>query len=262
MQFAQINNKEIKRLYNEECYSIRELGRHFGVTPIKIRKALEFLGVPIKDKSQIQKEKLASGKVAHPTKGKQRKESVKRKISKTVAENWSNISDAERERRSKLSKQQWDNMSESDRAELQRAAHEAIRDAAENGSKLERFVKNELEKNGYDVKIHYQGITRENPNLEVDLFLPDLNIVIEIDGPSHFLPIWGQDRLESVMKSDNEKSGLLLKDGFIVLRVKCMCRNVSLDKSVTCANMIIDKLNEIEGKKLTRNKRFIEMELE
>ena len=57
------------------------------------------------------------------------------------------------------------------------------------------------------IEYHKKGIV-PNSNLEVDIYLPEMGAAIEIDGPSHFLPIWGEEALSKTIKSDNEKNGL------------------------------------------------------
>ena len=57
----------------------------------------------------------------------------------------------------------------------------------------------------------------KNENLEIDLFIPALKTAIEIDGPAHFLPIWGQQSLERHIRADAQKAGLLINRGFVVL---------------------------------------------
>jgi very-short-patch-repair endonuclease len=47
-----------------------------------------------------------------------------------------------------------------------------------------------------------------------------MNVAIEIDGPSHFLPVWGDDALKRNQKYDQKKTGLLLGKGLSLIRVK------------------------------------------
>tara|TARA_Y100000361_G_C10954852_1_gene235699 strand:- start:254 stop:562 length:309 start_codon:yes stop_codon:yes gene_type:complete len=59
-----------------------------------------------------------------------------------------------------------------------------------------------------------------NERLEIDIFLPELSVAIEVDGPSHFYPVWGQESFEKTQRSDNQKSGLILSSGLILIRIK------------------------------------------
>ena len=99
-------------------------------------------------------------------------------------------------------------------------------------------------------------------NLEIDLYIPELKTIIEVDGPSHFLPIWGEDKLQKQINADLRKSGALLSKGYIVIRIKSLGQE-SLAKRERMSQEVIDHLNKIKEKfpKLpVRSKRFIEVE--
>ena len=88
-------------------------------------------------------------------------------------------------------------MSVDQKEQMQRKRVDAIRKSAKEGSKLEKFFQEKLSQAGFNVRMHVVTIPAEN--LEIDLYIPDLKTIIEVDGPSHFLPIWGEDKLQ---KSD------------------------------------------------------------
>ena len=100
-----------------------------------------------------------------------------------------------------------------------------------------------------------------NENLEVDLFLPKLSTAIEIDGPAHFLPIWGEKNLQRHIRSDAHKSGLLLRAGFVIIRVKHVTKNVSGKLKRDLLSLVTKKLSEIEKKFPPVGKRFVELEI-
>jgi very-short-patch-repair endonuclease len=56
--------------------------------------------------------------------------------------------------------------------------------------------------------------------LQIDLFLPKLNVAIEVDGLSHFEPVWGSETLKRNQKYDNKKTGLILGKGLVLVRIK------------------------------------------
>ena len=59
------------------------------------------------------------------------------------------------------------------------------------GSRLERYIAEELRRRGYLVEersIHYTA----GKDFEVDLALPNELIALEVDGPTHFLLIYGE----------------------------------------------------------------------
>ena len=99
-------------------------------------------------------------------------------------------------------------------------------------------------------------------NLEIDLYIPELKTIIEVDGPSHFLPIWGEDKLQKQINADLRKSGTLLSKGYVVIRIKSLGQE-SLAKRDEMSRQVIGHLNKIKDKfpKLpVRSKRFIEVE--
>ena len=53
------------------------------------------------------------------------------------------------------------------------------------------------------------------------------DVAIEVDGPSHFYPIWGYDNLQKHITADAKKSGLLLGAGLTVIRVANKAKTVS-----------------------------------
>ena len=91
------------------------------------------------------------------------------------------------------------------------------------------------------------------------MYIHDLKTIIEIDGPSHFLPIWGEDKLQKQINADLRKSGALLSKGYAVVRVKSLGQE-SLSKREQLAEEVIKLLNNISEKFPPKSKRFIEVE--
>jgi very-short-patch-repair endonuclease len=56
--------------------------------------------------------------------------------------------------------------------------------------------------------------------MSIDIFLNDHGVAIEIDGPSHQLPIWGEAKLIKTQQIDDMKTGLLISTGIRVIRIK------------------------------------------
>ena len=86
-----------------------------------------------------------------------------------------------------------------------------------------------------------------------------MKTIIEVDGPSHFLPIWGEDKLQKQINADLRKSGTLLSKGYVVIRVKSLGQE-SLSKREELLNSVLDSLSSIKKKFPPRSKRFIEVE--
>lgn len=245
--------------YVNEKKSTYEIAQELKTYPNKIRRALNTLGVDLRDKSSAQTVAIESGRHEHPTRGKKRTEAEKVAISNGMASYWENMEEEEKKRRSDISKKQWAEMSEEDKANLRKLAAEAVRKASKEGSKIEKFIYEGLTKIGYDVIFHKRGLVA-NENLEVDLFIPAINTAIEIDGPAHFLPIWGEESLNRHIRADAQKAGLLMNRGFVILRVKNIIRNLSQKNMRETLAAILVELKKIEKKFPPATKRLIEIE--
>jgi very-short-patch-repair endonuclease len=240
--------------------STYEISQELGTYPNKIRRALKKFGVELRDKSSAQAQAIKSGRHKHPTKGQVRSKEDRVKISEGMSEHWTGMDDQERKRRSEMAKKQWEGMSDEEKFELRRAAAEGVRRAAKEGSKVEKFLYHGLTERGHNVIFHKEGLVR-NQNLEVDLFLPNAKIAIEVDGPAHFLPIWGEENLQKRVKSDAIKSGLLLTAGFVVLRIKHITKNLSQKKQRDLLLEIVSIVETVGNKPPPLQDRFIEIEL-
>jgi very-short-patch-repair endonuclease len=211
------------QILNHSTYNI---AKDLKTYPNKIRDILINSGVSMRTKAEAQSIALKRGDHPHPTKGKKRNAETKAKISKGVAERWEQVSEVEREARSEKAKTNWEAMSDEDKKKLRRASAAAIQRTSKNGSFLERFLLLELNKRGFNTQFHVKNIVA-NEQLEADLYLPEMNIVIEIDGPTHFLPIWGEENLIKHMLADKQKNGLLMEKGFKIIRIKYLARSYS-----------------------------------
>lgn len=152
------------------------------------------------------------------------------------------------------------NMSQSDRQKMHEAAIKGVQIAGREGSKLEKFVFAELTKMGYVVEFHKKNLI-VNQNLEIDLYIPSCKTIIEIDGPSHFLPIWGEEKLQKQIRADSEKTGLILSKGFIVFRIKTMKDRVSLASQQNLKKILKDTLTNISNNFPNKQERYIEVEI-
>ena len=253
-------DKNVIHMYNKKNMSTYEIAKVLDTYPNKIRRTLIKNGYELKDKSQAQKVALAEGRSSHPTKGKKRSKQEKVKISSSLVGYWEDMSDKERKRRSKIAKANWKSMTAQQKEDMRSKGIAAIQLAATNGSKLEQFFKKSLNDAGFAVNMHQMIIPSEN--LEIDLYIPELKTIIEVDGPSHFLPIWGEEKLQKQINADLRKSGALLSKGYIVIRIKSLGQE-SLAKREEMSQEVIGHLNKIKEKfpKLpVRSKRFIEVE--
>ena len=160
----------------------------------------------------------------------------------------------------KQSKSRWQEMSETEKEKMQSAAIKAIQIAGKEGSKLEKFLYEQLTTSGFKVEFHKKYLI-QNENLEIDMYLPDLKTIIEVDGPSHFLPIWGEEKLQKQIKADFNKTGLILSKGFAIIRIKNLSDSVCLADKEKLRLDLLKLLCTIEKSFPPKSERFIEIEI-
>jgi very-short-patch-repair endonuclease len=247
----------INKLYNNEHKSFQQIAEQLGTYANKVRRDAKKLDIKIRDKSEAQKNALKTGNHKHPTKGTTRDSETKQKIGAAVMNNWDSLSDKELADRKKKAKQQWDNMSQDQKDLMISNANKAVRQSSKTGSKLEKFILNNLLKDGHKVDFHKEQLL-SNTKLQIDLFIPSLNVAIEVDGPSHFLPVWGEDVLDRNIKYDNKKTGLILGKGSVLIRIK-QVRDFSVARATVIYSDLVKELSKIKTKFPDINNRIIEI---
>lgn len=255
-----MNEQDIIDMYVNQKQSTYVIAQKYGTYPNKIRRLLQKRGIELNDKSVAQKQALETGRTKHPTRGTKRNAAIKEKISEKLYKNWQNISPEKRQERVDKAKEQWYNMTEQERENLRKAAAIAVRQAAKDGSQMEQFLSSELSNAGYQILFHEKNII-PNENMEIDLFVPAINVAIEIDGPAHFYPIWGEDNLQKHINADAHKSGLLLNCGFVVIRIKHLTKNLSDKHKRDVLKTLLPILKNIESKFPEKGYRYIELEV-
>lgn len=254
--------KFIEVEYGKNKRSWPELAEELGTYPNKlVRFAKKHDIVESRSRSEAQALALEQGRHKHPTKGTKRDEETCRIISDKVSQSWQNLTEEELEERRQISRDNWDALPESKKEEIRAAAAKGVRRAAVEGSRLENYLQESLTKAGFQVEFHKDDFLT-NKELEVDIFVVDAHTAIEIDGPSHFLPIWGQDALNRNIKSDKQKNGLLLNSGYVVIRVKNTSKNTSKKQMREASEALVKMLNQIKEKFPTKKEdRILEVEV-
>jgi very-short-patch-repair endonuclease len=239
-KFSESEKKKlIIREYEQNHKSFQQIAKDHSTYANKVRRDAKKFQIKIRDKSEAQKNALQTGAHIHPTKGKKRNDEVKAKIGLGVLNSWESLSDVEIDNRKLKAKKQWESLSEDQKQGMLSSANKAVRESSKTGSKLEKFLLAELLRGGYRVEFHKEQLL-SNTKLQMDMFIPSLGIVIEIDGPSHFLPIWGEQTLGKNIKYDNKKAGLILGKGYVLIRIK-----QTKDFSKTRGLLIYENLSKI-----------------
>jgi very-short-patch-repair endonuclease len=244
-QKIDIINKEY--IINKKSFA--DIAQKLDTYPNKIRRDAQRFGINIRNKSEAQENALKTGKHKHPTKGEKRDDKTKTKIGLSVMKAWDNMTDSQLEERKNKSKLAWEALDDEQKENIITSANNAVRQSSKLGSKLEKFLLNQLLSGGYVVEFHKEQIL-SNTKLQIDLFLPTMNLAIEVDGPSHFLPVWGEEALQKNQKYDKKKTGLIIGKGLSLIRIKQV-----RDYSKSRAMIIYEKLiNAIENMQYSTGK--------
>lgn len=255
-----MDEQKIVTLYLVNNKSTYEIAETMNTYPNKVRRILLRHGVILKNKSEAQKNAIQNGTAIHPTSGKNRTYEEKLKISSGLKKYWENMSDELYQERINNAKNRWEALSEKEKENMMSSAIKAIQLAGKEGSKLEKFLRVELERNGYKIEFHKKNLV-QNANLEIDMYIPELKAIIEIDGPSHFLPIWGDEKLQKQIKADFDKTGLILSKGYVVIRIKNMLDTVSLINKENLKTKILQTLDKIKTSFPKKTERYIELDI-
>ena len=245
--------KIIKKLYINEQKSFAQIAKTLDTYSNKIRRDAIKYNIKIRDKSEAQKNALNKGTIQHPTKGKKRPSNVKDKIGLSVLESWKNLDKESIQSRKHKAKINWQNKTEDEKEYILKQANLAVRQAGKTGSKLEKFLLEKLLSQGYAVEFHKEQSIL-NTKLQIDLFLPKINVAIEVDGPSHFEPVWGQEALKRNQDYDSKKNGLLIGKGIALIRIK-----QTKDFSKSRASVVFGKLMEAIADVENQGKNYIEI---
>ena len=244
-------------LYQEEEWSTYQIAEKLGTYPNKIRRILKKNGIHLRTRSNAQKNALSSGRSSHPTAGTTMSEETKMKISDSQGYVWDSLTDEQKEYRSQIGRRSWDQKTDEEKASLIEEAQNAVRRSGRLGSKMEHFLLKSLTQEKIRVEFH-KDHWLQNQKLQVDLYLPEYRTAIEVDGPSHFKPVWGEENLEKNIKSDQQKTGLVLADGLVMIRIR-------QDQSLTQRYMrntlasLLELLGKIKDNYPEENKRYFEI---
>lgn len=244
-----------KKNYSNDNLSWAEIASKINTYPNKARRDAQRLGIISRDKSEAQKLALSEGRHSHPTKGQKRSYETKLKISESQGKVWDELSEQEREYRSNIGCDAWNKKSEYDKTIFFKKSAQAIQRASKNGSKMENVIFNKLLEEGYRVEKHKEHIL-QNEKFHIDLYVTNLKVAIEVDGPMHFEPVFGEQKLQKRQAADSQKNGLILNSGMKLIRVKLLKRD-SERYVREVENKIVNIIKEIENN--TTAERYFEI---
>jgi very-short-patch-repair endonuclease len=245
----------ISELYSEQGQSFADIAESYDTYANKIRRDAIKFNIKIRDKSEAQKNALKTGKHSHPTKGKERSQSTKQKIGLGVLNAWENLDETEIASRKLKAKQNWDNLDEDTKQNILRSANQAVRVTSKTGSKLEKYLHKKLLSDGYKVEFHKEQVL-VNTKLQIDLFVPIMKLAIEVDGPSHFEPVWGEQSLSRNKTYDAKKEGLIVGRGWNLIRI-VQTKDYSEARALLIYQSLIDTINRNTKQLESGQQKFI-----
>lgn len=215
-----INEEEVRRLY-QEGLSMRAVAIKLGVPLASLSRFMKKYGIISRDKAEAQKNYLKDH--THQMSGKKHSDTTKQKISKGLGEFWDKLSEEDKEElKRKIGsawRRKWQHMSDNDRRSMMESLSNKAKEMQGKGSRFERYVAEELRKRGYLVEERSTNYTA-GKQFEIDIALPKERIMIEIDGPTHFLPIHGEDHLKEQQERDARKDELVNGANMNMLRIR------------------------------------------
>jgi len=259
MTILKINPLQIIQEYNDNN-SLQEIATKYHTYPNKIKRLILKNGGTLRKNSDAQKISMAKGIRQPPFKGKKLPPDVKEAISIAQYDTWKHMPDEEYKRRVEIATKNWNDLSPAQKELFNKASIEGRLRAAKEGSIIELFLKKRLTEEKYIVEFHKEDFL-PNEKMQIDLFLPELSIAIEVDGPSHFLPIWGQDYLIKTINADQRKNGLLIMYNIVVIRVKYLTTKTSNFVLRQTWLKVKEKIKEVCNKFPPPNQRLIEVEI-
>lgn len=218
---VELNEDLVRELYLKQGLSMRKISQKIGVNLATLSRFMARHGIKARDKAQAQKNYLKDNK--HPMQGVKHSEDTRRRISSSLGQFWDGLTDAQREAfKKKIGaawRRKWAAMDEQARKIMIEELTAKAKARQGKGSRLEHFIAEELRKRGYTVEERTTNYTM-GKQFEVDLALPKEMIAIEVDGPTHFLNIYGEEALAKQQERDARKDELINSAGYNVLRIR------------------------------------------
>lgn len=209
--------KLIYHLHLDEKFSLRAIAKQLGTYPTKILRFCNKHGIPTMTVSESLKEGYANNRIINANKGKSLSEDRKIQISEQTHEAWKKLTKKERDQRIKTHRDAF--AKREDQKAFSLKGSQAIRRAADEGSKLEKYLMGVFDREGINYIHHYKGLFG-GTKLEADFFIPSLSVIIEVDGPSHFTSNFSDDSLLKQQEADRKKNGLVLSAGASIIRIQ------------------------------------------
>lgn len=115
-------------------------------------------------------------------------------------------------------------------------------------SKLECYLEKEIEINYPNIKLLCNK--RNIVGLELDLYFPDLNLAIELNGPTHYQPIYGQKKFEKIQNNDKRKSIACYENGIELAVIDTSsCGYLNEKNKLKFKTIVFDLIDTVKNRK-------------
>lgn len=240
----EITKDYLLREYVEKKRSSEDIAKENGTYAMKILRLLQKYDIPKRTNSEAQVATFEKGRES-PFKGRKLTPEQKKAISDRVAKTYKDMTPDEKASYAARSKANWEKLSEEQKQEMFDKSRKAIRETLKEGSKAERLIRDALRVAGYRVEFLKTDILT-NKDLEIDIFLPDRRIGIEIDGPAHYTNIYGEESFNRYQRADKEKDRLMVHKGYHLIRVRLTGTHLSQFRERILSSAVIEKVKSIK----------------
>lgn len=238
-----LNRDVLYKEYVENGKSFYQMEKEYGIPQARLRYQAKTMGIPIRTKEQAQQLAVKEGRCYNPSAGKPVSPEIRAKIARTLQERYKNMSEEEKEAKRERSRQQFKNNPEAAQR-FMKSGQEAAKGIAQKGSNVEKYIYKELLDRGYIVSQHRECLI-QSEKMHIDLLLEREHIAIEIDGPSHLRAVYSEEDFVAKKEKDQRKNGLLLQDGYGVIRAGVE-RGRSLITKINLLNEILEAVEELK----------------
>ena len=227
--------------------SMRDIAKLLNTSPNSISRMFKKYGAESLSTSEIIRKKIKNGSIVpnHPEWTEEQKLNFSEKTAKSW-ENNPNRNDSYKEE----AREKWNALTEAEKKKQSKKMLDGVREASKNGSRLEHVLAEEIRKFGF-LSIKHKVNVLPNSDLEFDLYIPEIGTIIEVDGPSHYSPIWGEERLKKNKERDAEKAGSAINMKFNFIRVIQSKNTISQIYVRTISKKLIDCLERIKRERLS-----------